>query len=584
MRGFDDRSTDEGLRSAGDPVPAWVTWAAARTIAVLTRLRDERVCWFLLTCAVAIYAGVALYITRETTFFVDEIDIFAKDRGFRLSALAAPLNGHLVFVERLIYAINFKLFGASWLPIRIAEVVGAALAVVIAYALARRRVGGAVALAGAILLLFLGSAWELNYVVSGIGNVYAVAAGLGALLALERRCARGDAVACALLIVAVCSFTLGVAFAVGALLLLLLQPRAKSRAWIALIPLALYSAWLGWIRLRYLPLNPGAQNLHLGNAMLIPSYCADEAAAVAGVIAGVNYPFASHGYFSVFTTDSAWGPVVALGAGFALVMRLRQRPGTPFLWAGLATLLLFWVALALGYGAGRSPSTVRYAYGGAVIVLVITAEAARAVRFSNRALVIIYAFAACALLTNVARLRDGARFYRAAALTVRADLTAIEIARDRVEPDFVNPGSQLQPVVAGPYLAAVDRNGSPAFTQAELERQPDGVRSSADLVLVRAERIAVAPSSSGLRLGPCRPIRALGPALSFPVGPRGVALIASASAEAGLRRFGSVASTPVGVMPAGRRVDLRIPADGSRRPWVLTLTPRPAALSVCRLG
>jgi hypothetical protein len=585
MRTTDDVATDGQAPATPqpDPTPAWVGWVAARLSGTARRLRDDRLCWALLAAAVAVYSVVALYLTRGTTMFVDEVNVLLVDRGFHPSALLTPLNGHLVLLERLIYTVDFKLFGAEWVPIRLAQAVGASAAVALAFEFARRRIGGAAALAPAVLLLFLGSAWELTFVVSGIGNVYAVAAALGAFLALERRDARGDLVACVLLVVAVTSFTIGAAFVAGALLLLALQPRFRARAWVALVPAGIYLAWLAWVRLHYLPDHPGTQVLHIGNLLLVPNFFADEAASLAGAVAGLDYPFEPDSFFVIFSTQSVWGAVIAALAVAAIVLRVRRAGSSALLWAAIATLLVFWVELALGFGEGRNPGVVRYAYGGAVVSLLIGAEAFRRARASDRALLVVYLLVGCALLTNVARLRDGMRYFRSSAITLRADLGAIELARDRVAPGYVNTGSRLQPVFAGPYLAAVDRIGSPAFTESELARQGEDIRRSADGVLITAERISVAPRAGGRRLGTCTRVTKPGPSVSFPVGPPGVALTSSNAAQVALRRFASATSTPVGRVAAGRQVSLPIPIDRSKRPWVLTLTPGPASLSVCPL-
>ena len=85
--------------------------------------------------------------------------------------------------------------------------------------------------------------------ISGIGNVYAAAAGVGALLALESQDRRGDALAAALLVLATVSFTSGAAFAVGALVLIALSPGSRGRIWVAILPIGIYVAWLagsGW--------------------------------------------------------------------------------------------------------------------------------------------------------------------------------------------------------------------------------------------------------------------------------------------------------------------------------------------------
>jgi hypothetical protein len=554
---------------------------------VFDRLQDDRTCWLLLFVAIAAYAALALWITRGTTLFIDEVNTFTGDRGFHLDALLAPLNGHFVLVQRLIFATDFKLFGANFLVLRLIEVGGAALAVGLFFELARRRIGGAAALAPAVLLLFFGSAWELNFVVSGIGNVYAVAAGLGALLALERQDRRGDLLACALLVVAVASFTLALAFVVGAAVLVLLQPRSWRRLWIAVVPIALYAAWLIWVRAVYVPDHGEIQNFHIWNILLIPNFLANEASTVAGALAGLNYDFQPSDILWLFRTDSLYGPLLAALATAALVIRLRRGPRPPALWALIAVLVAFWVSLAMGYdaGIGRTPTTVRYVYAGAFMVLLVAAEAARGLRLPRGAMMVLYAITVLALGANLARLRDATHFYRGFATSLRAQLTAVDLARGRVDPSFVAqpPAAFAAPVKAGPYLAAVKRAGSPAYSPAELSHQPEATREMADRVLVAALRIAVAPAPPHEAVRNCRRLGGAGSATSIRVQPPGVRLSSSTGGRIALGRFATTASGPVGSLPAGRAVDLGIPADRSTRPWRAVITPAPASLVVCDL-
>ena len=83
------------------------------------------------------------------------------------------------------------------------------------FVLARRRVGGWAALGVAILILFMGLAWQ-NIVWSfQIGFVGSVLGGVWAFVALDRRDARGDALACVALVLATLSSSLGVPLAIG---------------------------------------------------------------------------------------------------------------------------------------------------------------------------------------------------------------------------------------------------------------------------------------------------------------------------------------------------------------------------------
>jgi hypothetical protein len=555
--------------------------------------------WLVLGTAMAIYALLGMWLTRGTTLFIDEQKLFITDHGFRPSALLAPLNGHLFLLERLMYAAGWRLFVPSAAFARIVEVVGVLLVVALFFVLAKRRVGAATALPFAVLVLFFGSTWENELVPSGIATVYCVAAGLGALLLLERRSDlpttvvggprlnRADVSACALLTLSVASWTLGVAFAVGALVLIMLQPGSRRRVWVALVPLALYAAWLVWVRVSYVPAHGEVQQVTAVNLLTIPNFAADEASSVMGALAGLNYPFRSQGPIAdIFGTTSEYGAVLAAVAVGALLLTLRRGHRSPVLWALIAILLVFWAALGLGYGLGRNPDTVRYAYEGGILVLLIAAEAASGVRLSRWALAALYLIVVLALGANVARLRQGVQFYRPLATSLRARLTALEVARDHVDPSFfLQSPPSFESVRAGPYLAAVDRLGSPAYSVPELQRQSESLRSDADSELVRALSIAVSPHPAGAPVTGCRSVApSSGGPLSVAVTPPGITLSSSTAGAVGVRRFASLLTVPVGSVSSGSPVDLRIPVDRSRLPWYVSLNPVPSSLTVCQLA
>ena len=552
--------------------------------------------WAVLGAAMVLYAVFVLWATRGTTMFVDEQTLFQTDAGLHPSVLFAPVNGHLILWERLLYAVDFKLFGASFVLPRIVEAVSVVAVVAVFFALAKRRIGAAAALAPALLLLLFGTAWENDLSISGISTVDAVAAGLAAFLVLEatepagardaraRRSWIRDGGACALLIVAVYSWTVGVAFAVGALVLILLQPNPRRRAWVAVVPLVFYGAWLLWVRLDYVPAHGEVQNIAASNILLVPNYVADEASSVMGGLAGLNYGF-QPSYLAVFTTTSDYGPVLAVAVVAVLVISIRRGSRRPPLWAFICTLLAFWVALALAFGQGRDPSMARYVYAGGVLVLLILAEAVRGIRLSPVKLAVLYAITALAVLGNLARLRDGERFYRSFGTTLRAQLTGLEIARDHVSPAFrLAPAPSLEVIQAGPYLGAVSRIGSPAYSQAQLVREPEGLRHAADATLVAALGISLSPSG-GEPVGACRRVTgAAGAPPTVLVRPPGIALRSAAAGQVALRRFASSATVPVGNVAAGETVDLRIPSDRSSVPWQASVNSPASSVTVCPLS
>jgi hypothetical protein len=542
-------------------------------------------CWAVLALALVVYAVVAMRFTRGTTIFVDEVNYFTVHDGFRPGALLSPLNGHLVLGVRAIYAAVFGLFGADFTLLRLIHVVGAMLVAGLLFVLLKRRIGAPAALGPVVLLLFLGSGWEGNFIVSGLTHVYSLAGGLGAILALERRDGRGDVLGCALLTVSVATWSMGVAIAIGVLVWLLLDRDRRGHLWVALVPLALYAAWLLWVQTGYSP-RPGeaSAELDLANVLVIPNFVANVAASVAGAVAGLNNFDEGGVFFRAFRTESLYGPILAALAFGWLIWRMRRGPIPPLLWGTVAILLAFWVALGLSDAPGRTPETIRNVYPSAAIAFLVGAEAVRGARPSPRAVLVVLGICALALLGNLERLRDAERVYRPAAISERARLSAVELARDRVPPSLNLPSAITGFGGGTParYLAAVDRVGSPAFSADELARQPESAREAADEMLVSALHVGLRPRRPGESQGPCR--TAGGPAAPrLPVRPPGVLLRSRRPARVLVRRF-AAKPTRVGMLRPGRPAVLSIPRDRSPRPWSVTLRPPGSRWTACALS
>lgn len=576
-----------GAAGTSPPSAEWRQRLISLPGSTIKRLEVERTCWIVLGFAIAAYAALALWLTRGTTLYVDEVNFFQGSNGFEPKSLLTPVNGHLLLIPHAIYAVVFELFGPSYIAFRIIEVAGVALVAGLFFALAKRRIGGAAALAPALVLLFFGTSWEITLSPLGIPNVYAVAAGLGTLLALERGDRRGDLAACVLLLVAVATYSVGLAFVAAAAVSVLLRPDRWRRVWIFLIPLALYGAW--WLAKPLLetPLSGAKFGVQLSNLLHVPDFIANSASAVAVAVIGLNYDSSASNSFVPQNTDPIWGPILAALAGLALVIRLRRGAVPPSLWTGIVLLLTLWTSFALvAFSIGRTPEQARYMYPGAVAALIVAVEAARGIRVSRWALVALFGVAAVSLTFNIAHLRQGGAWLRSYSASARATFTAIELARDRVDPAFI-PSSGVaffMGVEAGRYLAAVDRIGSPAFTPAELQGQPETVRGSADSVLAPALGVKVTPLAAGETGRHCNRLRATGAgAVSFLVGSPGALLRSPAPAQVAVGRFATGAPVPAGSLSAHRPAVLPIAADRSPRPWHATVTPAQRPVTVCQL-
>jgi hypothetical protein len=496
----------------------------------ITSPRRERAC--LIVLAVAMLGAIAFGLaqTRGATFSTDEYLYFVVNRGFHVKTLLSPHNGNLTLVIRFLYAAIWKAFGPDYTIFRVLLFVEVAVAAGLFYALVRRRIGAVAALAFTLPLLFLGSSADVAISTIGVQHVLSVILCLGALLALEGDSRLGDIGACVLLTLAVATFSLAFAFIGAVAVAVLMREDRWRRIWIPAIPVAVYLLWLvaapKYTGVGYL----GSTHVSGSNLLLIPSFFADAAAAVAAGVSGLSYDFAHTGPSAVLT-DTSWGVPLALLAFVGLVWRIRRGGLGRWFWPYVAIPVVFWLSIVVAIEPNRYPNSNRYVYGGAV------------------------------------------------ALLLRAVLTSIELARDHVSASFLPPKMPYEDLLitwgggVKPYLRAVDRNGgSFAFTVPELRQQTESVRALADRTLVAALRIHLRPlpAAQGAAAGAtCQPITPGTKHMN--VRPPGISLRSTTPGVVRLRRFAKHHSVNVGTLRANRLAELPIPADRSAAPWIVTL-------------
>ena len=559
--------------------------AVPRIVLPITRrgvVITDRACWVFLAVAMVAASALILYLNRGTVFFADEFDRFASTptRGFG-EAFESHV-GHLTATSNLMFSAMLGVFGADYVAFRALGVLVVLLSAGLFYALVKRRIGALPALAPTVLLLFLGSSWEMVVIPFGFNVIFSTATGLAALLALERGDRTGDLLACGALLVSVATFSIGLAFVAGVAVSVLLRPDRRRRAWVFLVPALLYAAW--WLGAS--PQDdqiPGGEP-RLSNVLLIPGYVADSLAAVLAALSGLGYDFSD----PLGTVDLGWGQVLAVGAAAWLGLRIVRGNVPRSLWSSLAIMLTLWVLGALVVGTLREPGAPRYLYAGSVAVLLVATDAVRGIRFSRRGLALLYAIAAIGVATNIVLLREGSGFARDYSAAVRADLAAVELASDRVDPEFRPlqhaPLGEFFTTTADEYFAAADRYGSPAFSLPELERAGDDVREQADRTLADALGLRPRPIARGPAGSDCRRLdaRGAGTQVELELPPGGAELTAQGGGPATLSvgRFGEQASVELGSLDPERRELLAIPADSYGRPWRASVSGA-TSLRVC---
>lgn len=528
----------------------------------------------------ALSAALILATADGESFGIDEMFYLGRmvqDSGqvvqfhsLSLEYLLGPYNGHLQLGGKLIYEATFALFGADYTAFIVVNIAALCAAVGLVFELARRRVGPLAALAPCVLLLFLGFAREVLLWPFDVHTLAAIAFGLGAFLALERENRRGDVLACVLLIASIATIEVGIALLVGIAVMVALRPDRLRRAWIFILPAALYAAWWIWAR----KFHQDQSALSLDNVDLIPKTVFYSAAAVLGSLTGTN-PVIPATYITAVTW---FGKALAVLAALAVAVRLERGKVSHALWAWLAVVLFYWVTMG---AAARPAEGSRYVFFGAVGVLLVAAMALQG-RVGKRLTVGIFVVALLALPANIAQLRSGREtdvLHHDAGVS-RTEFAMLELAADRVDPEYIasaDPnvsavgGGLYIGVPAGAYLRSVQRNGSPAFDLTELREQPEELRKIADITL--ADAVGLEPRAirkpAGAAGCPVFSPKSGSTSASFPL-PPGTTAYGPAGTKPvtiGLRRFADEQSGVLEEVPAGAWRSLGIPRDAAPEPW-----------------
>jgi hypothetical protein len=447
--------------------------------------------------------------------------------------------------------------------------------VALLYVLARRRVGPWFALAPPLVLLFLGSSYDNLLLPIQISFVASIAAGLGMLLALDAERSRGaDVVASVLLAISLASSSLGLVFGITALVELGLGRELRRRAWVALVPLALYGLW-------YLAYGP--RGLEQGGSVRVnvprtPEFVADAAAATLGAVVGL---------------DLVWGRPLVVLVVVCVAYRLLTRGTFSARFAALLVgVLAFWMLGGLARAHQLNPGAARYLYPAAVLVLLMAIEALRFVRLDRRWAALLAAAVLFSAVGNANALRGARDTHREFSREVSAQFAAVEVlGRDNVPSELVAAPYIAAGITARSYFDMTDALGSPVDPTRDIVERGDIERRKADVVLGAALRglgartaeidetarpPSVARGRGTTTDGPCLRFEPTSPGDAAIVTPEGGVVIRPSSAGAvdvSVRRFADRFRT-VARVPAGGSSALPLPAGSVTTPWQLRIAAR----------
>lgn len=453
--------------------------------------------------------GLCLYVTRSAVPTADEWLWFLYRRGNSAHAFLTPYNGHFSLVPLLIYRALWTTVGLrTYVPYRLVVIALHVLCATLVFAYARRRLGDLLAVAAGTLILFFGAGWQDFLWPFQTAWLLSVVGGLGALLALDRGDRRGELMALAALCLALASSGVGAAVAVGVAIDVLIDERRRRRAWVVLVPVALYGLW--WIAYEHTDVAPGARErtpafvLHLLEASL------------SGLL----------GVWRV-SPDRASGPVgwrvVLLAAALVLLAWRAWRRRVPArVWALGGALIFFAVGAGLNRSVVSAGEDSRYLYPAAVLIVLMAVElgaaalgrgagatrpagtgrraeaAGRAGREPGTAVALgLAVVAGIVAVANVGLIRDAGGSLRSLSTQVRADIAALGLGSRWLHRGYTASHFPYYPYVVldGQELLHTARDlrfSIPGLAQ--LTRFPPAARAVADGELIALEGLSSRPS------------------------------------------------------------------------------------------
>jgi uncharacterized membrane protein YdcZ (DUF606 family) len=555
----------------------------------------------LLAVAVAASGILLLVLLSHLTFFGDDWDPLLFRRGFNLDVLLRPHAEHILLGPTLIYkGIQATIGMEKLLPYAVVSTASFLASVVLLFVYLRRRVDQWLALAGVLPVLFMGTATEVLLWPFEVSFTASMAAGIGALLTLERGDQRGDAIACGLLVFSLAFSELALSFALGAAVAMVIARRPWSRCYAVIVPILLYALWYaGWG-------HTAESHLSLRNVVHSPIYLLKGLAASASALLGVpNSIRASIAEGHLPLVPLIVAALIPLAAAVLLRKRSRIPLPAPF-WSSLVVLLSFWLFTAASYIPGRSPWASRYQYVGGVLLLMVLASLASGIRMRGAAILTALAVGGLAAISNLRDLHEGYQTLADLAARERGALAAFEVGGASADPGFTTGPANtditsLGGLQVGPYLSAVDAFGSPTYGASELAGASEAARVAADQLLADAEELRLVPVARPPRpagapprvagpeggaaalKGSCLTASGAGgtsPPIDLPRPGVTVTTPAGAAETVELRRFAS--SFPVRFQLRGSGV-LLIRSDRSPQPWQLRLSG-PGPTRICGIG
>jgi hypothetical protein len=458
-------------------------------------------------------AAVLLVAGRGTWFYLDEWDFSLRAAHLSVDSVMGPNNQNWHGTVVLLYRAMFELFGFHYVPFRLLAIGLVVAIALLGYVYARRRVGPWWALLP-LALLVASPSFEVQLWPFQIGQLLSGAAGLGALLLLDRDPTRANRVAAgALLVVAVASSSAGLPLVALVVYDRLLTRGRRAEALVALPAIVAYAIWSAeWGSREPRPNKLTADSL---NAAV------DRAYDIGGGVMQALLGLGSQGAKGALLSEIA---LVALGIAVCWRVFGPYSSGRGRVIALGGGLVTYWVLLAWGraFQAGIEVSG-RYLFLSQVIVVLLLVEVGagigawlrdesargrRAARPARVGLgVAVAVVAALAAVHNARTELDFGETLRQNARAMRGQVYGLSLLEEQsraAAPIFLEPlGPQIQRS-AGPYFDLFKRFGGPSPTENDVRELPPDGRARADLAIF-IPSVLPQPDPDSLRFGGAAP-------------------------------------------------------------------------------
>jgi hypothetical protein len=404
-----------------------------------------------LVVALAIGLPLLLWLGRGMTFFSDEW-AFIQTRSLGDPATwLTPHNEHWSTLPVIAYRVLVDTVGLwTYVPYLAVVIALHALVVTLTFVAIRRSSGPLAAVAAAILLLLYGSGFENLYWGFQTGFVGATAAGIAALLALDRHDDRGRWGVAILLLIGLATAGIALAFAVAVTVESLVARRLRSMLVPLAIPALVYVAWF---------VAFGRFGIRTGTAVSTSAFTDVPSAIITGF---------SNAAGAITGVGPNLGIVSAVAIGVWAAVRLWRDRTLPARFvgciAGIAALYGL-IGLTRSHDFTGIIGYTRYTYVSGILLLIAVGSLAGRIRLPeapNRRLLVMVPLGgllAAALVFNARLLLDGRDLFLLRAARTRALIT---VAMERPLPATTDPNRSLvlvpSPAVLETLLA---RYGSP---------------------------------------------------------------------------------------------------------------------------